>query len=74
MKKYFNKKFMGVFMGSLGVIISNTVVLLMLTGDLQRVVPFAGVTEEMVFTLFVVIIGFLSLAGSISCAIEIDEG
>ena len=73
MKKYSNRKFMGVFIGALGALASIVVVVLMLTGDFQKAVPFAGVTEEMVFTLFVMVIGILSLAVSIDCAIEIDR-
>lgn len=73
MKKYTSKKFMGVFMGALGAIASNTVAILMITGDFQKSVHFSGIGEEMVFALFVLIIGMISLAGSISCAIEIER-
>jgi hypothetical protein len=73
MKRYLNKKFTGVFLGALGTIVSTVVVVLMITGDLQKIVHFAGATEEMVFTFFDIVIGILSLIGSISCAIEIDR-
>lgn len=64
---------MGVFMGALGAIASNTVLIMMLSGDFQKFVPFAGIGEEVVFAIFVIVIGMLSLMGSISLAIEIDR-
>lgn len=67
MKKYINKKFRPALTGALGTIVSAIVVVLMVTGDLQKQVKFAGVAEEMAFTFFVVLIGIISLGMSISC-------
>ena len=44
----------------------------MVTGDFQKVVKFRGVGEEMVFTLFVVINGLISLGMTISTLVRRD--
>jgi hypothetical protein len=66
MKRYLNKKFGTAFGGTLGTITCAMIVNWMVTGDFQRVVHFRGVGEEMVFTLFVLMIGVISLAMTIS--------
>ena len=66
MKRYLNKQFGTAFVGTLGTIVCAMVVNWMVTGDFQRVVKFKGVGEEMVFTLFVMAIGIISLAMTIS--------
>jgi hypothetical protein len=66
MKRYLNKKFGTAFGGTLGTITCAMIVNWMVTGDFQRVVRFRGVEEEMVFTLFVLMIGVISLALTIS--------
>lgn len=70
MKRYINKKFGTAFLGTLGAIVSSMVVVLMLSGDFQKSVHFAGIKEEMVFTLFVAVIGMISLGAAISCIIN----
>ena len=61
MKKYLNKQFATAFFGSLGTIVAAMVVQAMIAGDLQKIVKFQGVGEEMVFTLFAIMIGIISL-------------
>ena len=67
MKRYLNKKFGTAFIGTLVTIISILVVNWMITGDFQKIVHFRGVGEEMVFTLFAMVIGLISLGMTISC-------
>jgi hypothetical protein len=38
----------------------------MVAGDLQKIVKFRGVGEEMVFTLFAIMIGIISLGLTVS--------
>jgi hypothetical protein len=66
MKKYLNKQFATAFFGSLGTIVAAMVVQAMIAGDLQKIVKFQGVGEEMVFTLFALMIGVISLGLTIS--------
>ena len=66
MKRYLNKQFGTAFVGTLGTIVCVMVVNWMIMGDFQKIVKFRGVGEEMVFTLFVAMIGILSLALTIS--------
>ena len=61
MKKHLNKQFRTAFLGSLGTILSVMVVQMMIVGDLQKIVKFQGAGEEMVFTLFAIMIGVISL-------------
>ena len=66
MKKYLNKQFGTAFLASLGTIISAMVVQAMVAGDFQKIVKFRGVGEEMVFTLFAIMIGIISLGITVS--------
>ena len=61
------KKFGPVLLGALGAVLSTLVVFMMVSGDLQKYVKFAGVGEEIVFTFFAILIGIISLGISISC-------
>jgi hypothetical protein len=72
MKKYINKQFGTSFVGTLGTIVCAMVVNWMVTGDFQKVVKFRGVGEEMVFTLFVIVIGLISLGMTISTLVRRD--
>ena len=66
MKKHLNNQFRTAFLGSLGTILSVMVVQMMIVGDLQKIVKFQGVGEEMVFTLFATMIGVISLGLTVS--------
>lgn len=66
MKRYLNKQFGTAFAGTLGTIVCVMIVSWMVTGDFQKIVKFRGVGEEMVFTLFVAMIGVISLALTVS--------
>ena len=44
----------------------------MVSGDLQKIVKFRGVGEEMIFTLFVLIIGAICLGLAVSTITEKD--
>jgi hypothetical protein len=66
MKRYLNKQFGTALFGSLGTILSAMVVQMMIVGDLQKIVKFRGVGEEMVFTLFAIMIGVIMLGLTIS--------
>ena len=66
MKRYLNKKFGTAFLGSLGTILCIIVVQSMVSGDLQKIVKFRGVGEEMIFTLFVLMIGAICLILTVS--------
>ena len=66
MKKYLNKQFGTAFFGSLGTILSSMVVQMMIVGDFQKIVKFRGVGEEMVFTLFAIMIGVIMLGLTVS--------
>ena len=66
MKRYLNKQFGTAFFGSLGTILSAMVVQMMIVGDLQKIVKFQGVGEEMVFTLFAIMIGVIMLGLTVS--------
>lgn len=61
MKRHLNKQFATAFFGSLGTIAAAMVVQAMVAGDLQKTIKFQGVGEEMVFTLFAIMIGIISL-------------
>lgn len=66
MKKYINKQFGTAFAGTLGTIVCAMIINWMIMGEFQKIVKFAGVGEEMVFTLFVAMIGIISLALTVS--------
>jgi hypothetical protein len=66
MKNHLNKKFGTAFLGSLGTILCIIVVQAMVAGDLQKVVKFRGVGEEIIFTLFVLMIGAICLGLTVS--------
>jgi hypothetical protein len=72
MKKYLNKQFATTFFGSLGTIVAAMVVQAMIAGDLQKIVKFQGVGEEMVFTLFAIMIGIISLGLAVTSVIRKD--
>ena len=72
MKRYLNKQFGTAFFGSLGTILCSMVVQMMIAGDLQEIVKFRGVGEEMVFTLFVIMIGIISLGLTVSTVTRRD--
>jgi hypothetical protein len=44
----------------------------MISGDFQKIVKFRGVGEEMVFTLFVIMIGIISLGITVSTVTRKD--
>jgi hypothetical protein len=44
----------------------------MVSGDLQKIVKFRGVGEEMIFTLFVLMIGAIFLGLTVSTIAEKD--
>ena len=66
MKRHLNKQFATAFFGSLGTIVAAMVVQAMVAGDLQKTIKFQGVGEEMVFTLFAIMIGIISLGLAVS--------
>jgi hypothetical protein len=72
MKNHINKKFGTAFLGSLGTILCIIVVQSMVSGDLQKIVKFRGVGEEMIFTLFVLMIGAICLGLTVSTIAEKD--
>jgi len=72
MKRYLNKQFGTAFFASLGTIICAMVVESMISGDFQKIVKFRGVGEEMVFTLFVIMIGIISLGITVSTVTRKD--
>ena len=57
---------------ALGTILSFTIVALMATGDLEKVIRFEGVLEEMVFTLFAAMLGLILLGSTISHILKQD--
>ena len=70
MKKHLNKQFRTAFLGSLGTILSVMVVQMMIVGDFQKIVGFQGVGEEIVFTLFTIMIGIISLGLTVTSVIR----
>jgi len=70
MKKHLNKQFGTAFFGSLGAIVSAMVVQAMVAGDLQKTIKFQGVGEEMVFTLFAIMIGIISLGLAVTAVVR----
>jgi cytochrome c biogenesis protein CcdA len=72
MKKHKLKKFGMTLAFALGVILSFAVMVLMVTGDVQKVVHFRGVLEEIVFTLFVGLLGIILLGSTISHILKQD--
>jgi hypothetical protein len=72
MKRHLNKQFGTAFFGSLGAIVSAMVVQAMIAGDFQKIVQFRGVGEEMIFTLFVLMIGAICLGLTVSTIAEKD--
>ena len=59
-------------MASSGTILCIIGVQSMVSGDLQKIVKFRGVGEEMIFTLFVFIIGAICLGLAVSTITEKD--
>ena len=57
---------------ALGTILAFTIVALMATGDLEKVIRFEGVLEEMVFTLFAAMLGLILLGSTISHILKQD--
>jgi hypothetical protein len=72
MKKHKMKKFGMTLAFALGVILSFAVLFFMVTGDVQKVVHFKGVLEEIVFTLFVGLLGLILLGATISHILKQD--
>jgi hypothetical protein len=72
MRKYKSKKIGMTLAFALGVILSFAVMVLMVTGDVQKVVHFKGVLEEIVFTLFVGLLGIILLGSTISHILKQD--
>ena len=70
MKRYLNKKFGTALMASSGTILCIIGVQSMVSGDLQKIVKFRGVGEEMVFTLFAVMIGVISLGLTVTSVVR----
>ena len=66
------KKFGMTMVFALGTILSFTIVALMATGDLEKVIRFEGVLEEMVFTLFAAMLGLILLGSTISHILKQD--
>jgi H+/Cl- antiporter ClcA len=56
--------------GILGALLSFYIVSLMVEGILQEHVKFSGPIEEMIFTLFAIVIGIISLSFSASSFFE----
>ena len=59
-------------MASSGTILCIMGVQSMVSGELQKIVKFRGVGEEMIFTLFVLIIGAICLGLAVSTITEKD--
>lgn len=72
MRKHKSKKFGMSLAFALGTILAFTVVVLMATGDLEKVIHFDGVGEEMVFTLFAGMLGLILLGATISHILKQD--
>jgi len=72
MKNHINKKFGTALMASSGTILCILGVQSMVSGDLQKIVKFRGAGEEMIFTLFVLMIGAICLGLAVSTIIEKD--
>jgi hypothetical protein len=72
MKNLINKKFGTALMASSGTILCIIGVQSMVSGDLQKIVKFRGVGEEMIFTLFVLMIGAICLGLTVSTIAEKD--
>lgn len=72
MKNKTNQKFVTVLLGALGTIVSTLVVFMMIMGRLQEKIQFSGIFEEMAFSLFAVVIGLISLIGTVSAVVRKD--
>jgi cation transport ATPase len=72
MRKHKMKKFGMTMVFALGTILAFTIVALMATGDLEKVIRFEGVLEEMVFTLFAAMLGLILLGSTISHILKQD--
>ena len=59
-------------MASSGTILCIIGIQSMVSGDLQKIVKFRGVGEEMIFTLFVLMIGAICLGLAVSTITEKD--
>lgn len=66
MKRYLNRRFATAFAGTIATYTCGMIISCMIIGEFQQIVKFAGVGEEIVFTLFVAGIGFVSLALTLS--------
>ena len=72
MKKHITKKFGAAMAFALGSILSFIVMVLMVTGHLEKVVHFKGTSEEIVFTLFAGVLGIILLGATISHILKED--
>ena len=72
MKNHINKKFGTALMACSGTILCIIGVQSMVSGDLQKIVKFRGAGEEMIFTLFVLIIGAICLGLAVTTITEKD--
>jgi len=72
MKKHITKKFWMTMAFALGTILAFTIAVLMVTGDMEKVIRFEGVLEEMVFTLFAAMLGIILLGATISHILKQD--
>lgn len=70
MKKHITKKFGMTMAFALGSILSFIVMVLMVTGDMEKYIKFGGIGEEIVFTLFTGLLGIILLAGAVSQILE----
>jgi integral membrane sensor domain MASE1 len=72
MRKHITKKFWMTMAFALGTILAFTIAVLMVTGDMEKVIRFEGVLEEMVFTLFASMLGIILLGATISHILKQD--
>ena len=72
MKKHKMKKFGMTMAFALGTILAFTVMVLMVTGDMEKVIHFKGIAEEIVFTLFAGMLGLILLGATISHILKQD--
>ena len=66
------KKFWMTMAFAIGTILAFTVAVLMVTGDMEKIIHFDGVLEEMVFTLFAGMLGLILLGSTISHILKQD--
>jgi uncharacterized membrane protein len=72
MKNKTNQKFVTVLLGALGTIVSTLIVFMMIMGRLQEKIQFSGIFEELAFSFFAVVIGLISLIGTVSAVVKKD--